>query len=64
MNYIIKIMVNQNKLYSLDADTLAYINTIPKNKRSQTVRDALKLHKLQHREIKKEKIQAEVRIIG
>lgn len=41
-------MVNQNKLYSLDDETLAYIETIPKNKRSKTVRDALKLHKLQH----------------
>ena len=45
-------MVNQNKLYSLDDETLAYIQTIPKNKRSQTVREGLKLHKLQHREQK------------
>ena len=60
-------MVNQNKLYSLDDETLAYIETIPKNKRSQTVREGLKLHKLQHRENKVkniEKPRAEVRIIG
>ena len=62
------LMVNQNKLYSLDDETLAYIETIPKNKRSKTVREALKLHKLQHREQKNiknaEKPKAEVRIIG
>ena len=66
--YIAYILVNQNKLYSLDDETLAYIQTVPKNKRSQTVREALKLHKLQHREKKDmkniPKPQAEVKIIG
>ena len=42
-------MVNQNKLYSLDDETLAYMESIPKNKRSKTIREALKLHKYQHR---------------
>ena len=58
----------KNKLYSLDDETLSYIETIPKNKRSQVVREGLKLHKFQHREQKNikiaEKPKAEVRIIG
>ena len=45
-------MVNQNKLYSLDEETLAYIESIPKKERSKTVRDALKLHKYRHRDEK------------
>lgn len=45
-------MVNQSKLYSLDSETLEYIQSIPKNERSKTVRDALKLHKYRHRDEK------------
>lgn len=50
-------MVNRSKLYSLDDEALNYLETIPKNLRSQTVREALKLHKFQHRERKEEKPQ-------
>lgn len=54
-------MVNQNKLYSLDDETLAYIESIPKSERSRTVRDALKLHKYQHR-IEKNTINPEIKV--
>ena len=42
-------MVNHSKLYSLDDETLAYIESIPRNDKSKTVREALILHKFQHR---------------
>ena len=59
------ILVNQNKLYSLDDETLAYIQSIPKKERSKTVREALKLHKFQHR-VEKNTInqQLKVKLIG
>lgn len=58
-------MVNQNKLYSLDDETLAYIQSIPKNDRSKTVREALKLHKYRHRDEKTiENQQIKVKRIG
>ena len=58
-------MTKTNKLYTLDAETLAYIETIAKSKRSQTVREGLLLHKYKHRqEIKEEIKKIKVRIIG
>ena len=58
-------MTKVNKLYTLDAETLAYIETIPKSKRSLTVREGLILHKYKHRnEIKEEIKKIKVRIIG
>ena len=57
-------MVKQNKLYTLDNETLSYMETIPKSKRSQTVREAIILHKFRHREIKEEIKKIQVRIIG
>ena len=58
-------MARQNKLYTLDNETLAYIESIPKSKRSQTVREGLILHKYRHRtEIKEEIKKIKVRIIG
>ena len=49
-------MTTKSKLFSLDEESNAYVETIPKNKRSAAIREALKLHKFQHREIKPEKI--------
>jgi hypothetical protein len=58
-------MAKQNKLYTLDNETLNYMETIPKSKRSQTVREAIILHKFRHRqEIKEEIKKIKVRIIG
>lgn len=54
--------MNHSKLYSLDDESLNYMESIPKNKRSQTVREALKLHKFQHREQKKEKNSSELKL--
>lgn len=58
-------MVTKSRLFSLDDDSNNYIESIPKQERSQVVREGLKLHKFQHRKKElKEKPQAEVRIIG
>ena len=54
-------MVNQNRLYSLDDETLAYMESIPKNKRSKTIREALKLHKYQHR-VEKTTINPQIKV--
>ena len=45
-------MVTKNRLFSLDEESIEYINSIPRNKRSQTIREGLKLHKFQHRTVK------------
>ena len=61
-------MTVKSKLFSLDDEANQYIETIPKQKRSEVVREGLKLHKFQHREKKEmkntQKPQAEVKIIG
>lgn len=62
-------MVNHSKLYSLDNETLDYIESIPKKERSKTVREALKLHKYRHRDEKiiqneQEIKKIKVKIIG
>lgn len=56
-------MVTKNRLFSLDDEALSYIETIPKNKRSQTIREGLKLHKFKHRiEKNEEKPQIKVKL--
>jgi len=61
-------MVSKSRLFSLDEESNGYIETIPKQARSQVVREGLKLHKFQHRDKKDvkntEKPKAEVKIIG
>ena len=42
-------MVNKIVNYSLDEETLDYLKSMPARERSKTVREALKLHKHQHR---------------
>ena len=48
-------MTNKSMLFSLDYDTIEYIESIPKTKRSLVVREALELHKFRHRQPKDEK---------
>jgi len=38
-------MATKNRLFSLDEEAIDYIEAIPKNKRSETIRESLKLHK-------------------
>lgn len=58
-------MATKSKLFSLDDETNQYIETIPKNKRSATIREALLLHKFQHRQEKTaQNPQIKVRRIG
>lgn len=45
-------MVTKSRLFSLDDDSNSYIESIPKQERSQVVREGLKLHKFKHREEK------------
>ena len=42
-------MVTKSRLFSLDDESNGYIESIPKQNRSQVVREGLKLHKFQHR---------------
>ena len=58
-------MTTKSKLFSLDDETNAYVETIPKNKRSAAIREALKLHKFQHR-VEKNTInqQIKVKLVG
>ena len=44
-------MTNKSMLFSLDFDSLEYLETIPKTKRSLVVREALELHKYRHRPV-------------
>ena len=58
-------MATKSRLFSLDNECDDYLNTIPKQKRSETVREALKLHKFKHREEKTtENPRLKVKIIG
>ena len=58
-------MTTKSRLFSLDDESNGYIETIPKQERSQVVREGLKLHKFQHRAVKNtKKPEAEVKIIG
>ena len=57
-------MVNKPVTYSFDIETIEYLNTIPKNERSKTIREALKLYKFQHRAANYVKPKAEVKIIA
>ncbi len=57
--------MTKSKLYSLDNETLDYIESIPKSERSKTVREALLLHKFKHREEKpQENPQIRIKRIG
>ena len=55
------IMTTKSKLFSLDEETNAYVETIPKNKRSAAIREALKLHKFQHR-VEKNTINPQIKV--
>ena len=44
-------MTNKSMLFSLDYDSLEYLESIPKTKRSLVVREALELHKYRHRPV-------------
>ena len=55
-------MTVKSKLFSLDDEANQYIETIPKQKRSEVVREGLKLHKFQHREKDKPQPKIEVRL--
>ena len=58
-------MATKSRLFSLDDEANGYIESVPKQERSQVVREGLKLHKFQHRVVKNtKKPQAEVKIIG
>ena len=57
-------MPTKSKLFSLDEESNNYIETIPKNKRSAAIREALLLHKFQHREKPQENPQIRIKRIG
>jgi len=49
-------MSTRNKIFSLDNEACEYIETIVKSKRSETIRQALKLHKKQNGIVKNTQI--------
>lgn len=61
-------MAKYNRLFSLDKDTEEFLDTIPKMKRSEVVREGIKLYKnlKKEQEIKKnpQKPRPEVKIIA
>ena len=61
-------MAKYNRLFSLDKDTEDFLDTIPKMKRSEVVREGIKLYKnlkkTQENIKKSQKPLPEVRIIG
>ena len=59
-------MANYNKLFSLDKDTLEFIESVPKMERSKVVRESIKMYKNNKKESEKPQIpqKPRVKIIG
>lgn len=58
MENTILLVPNYNRLYSLDSDTLEVMESVPKNKRSEFVRNGIK--NLNQMNLNKEVLKAEI----
>jgi hypothetical protein len=58
MEIITLLVPNYNRLYSLDSDTLEVMESVPKNKRSEFVRNGIK--NLNQMNLNKEVLKAEI----